>query len=246
MTMPVPAMPATGLIESTMGPATSPRAAWQFFKRAFDIFFSLCVLTAFAPLLAIIALAVRLTSVGPVLFRQQRVGHNGRLFTIYKFRSMHVTANPYARTPASDDDDRRVTRVGRLLRKTGLDELPQFFNVLKGDMSVVGPRPEMEFLVQTYTARQRRRLSVKPGITGPWQISEARREPIHENLQYDLYYIRHQSFLLDLEMIARTFLIMLRPRVYESPAQIESVAPPRPHISTVAIARNEQQTAEVT
>src|SRR5690606_5497970 len=128
----------------------------------------------------------------------------------------------------------------------GLDELPQFFNVLKGDMSVVGPRPEMEFLVQTYTARPRRRLSVKPGITGPWQISEARREPIHENLQYDLYYIRHQSFLLDLEMIARTFLIMLRPRVYESPAQIESVAPSRPHISTVAIARNEQQTAEVT
>jgi lipopolysaccharide/colanic/teichoic acid biosynthesis glycosyltransferase len=229
-----------------MGPTASRRVLQRFVKRGFDILFSLSVLIAFSPILAIIALAVRLTSVGPILFRQQRVGHNGLPFTIYKFRSMHVTANPYAKTPTSDDVDRRVTRVGRLLRKTGLDELPQFYNVLVGDMSVVGPRPEMEFIVQTYTPRQRRRLSMRPGITGPWQISEARREPIHENVQYDLYYIRHQSLLLDLEMIARTFLIMLRPRVYEPSTPIEAGSPPRPHISPVAVARTEQQTAEVT
>jgi len=228
-----------------MGPTSRNTRVYRLSKRLFDILFSLSVLALFSPILAVIAILVRCTSPGPILFRQQRVGRNGRLFTIYKFRTMDVSANPYATTPASDDRDRRVTPIGRILRKTGLDEFPQFYNVLVGEMSVVGPRPEMEFLVNTYTPRQRRRLSVTPGITGPWQISEARREPIHENVQYDLYYIRHQSLLLDLEMIFKTFLIMLRPRTVHD-ASLPEVAPavrmPSPH---PAMARTEQQAIEV-
>jgi len=164
------------------------------------------------PVIMLVAAAIRFTSRGPILFRQLRVGQNGKLFMIYKFRTMRVDTDPYAPTPKSDDFDSRVTRVGRLLRKSGLDELPQFLNVIKGEMSVVGPRPEMPFLVAQYTPRQRRRLSVLPGITGLWQISEARREPIHENLQYDLYYIRNRSAWLDFLIIARTCLILIRPR----------------------------------
>ncbi|HEY3320501.1 MAG TPA: sugar transferase [Planctomycetota bacterium] len=176
-----------------------------FTKRLFDILFSLIVL--FNPvslvLFPLIALLVRMTSPGPVFFAQQRIGQGGRAFIMYKFRTMHADAPAYAVTPRSSGDQ-RITLLGRWLRKLSIDELPQFWNVLRGDMSVVGPRPEMPQIVEHYTSLQRQRLCVKPGITGIWQISADRRNPIHENLDYDLYYIEKQSFFLDLMIILTT------------------------------------------
>ena len=181
-------------------------------KRMFDAVFSLCVLILSLPAIILVAAAIRLTSSGPAIFRQQRIGKDGKPFTIYKFRTMYVDAAPYATTPRSDDRDPRVTWIGRYLRRSGSDELPQFVNVLRGEMSVVGPRPEMPILVEQYTPRQRRRLRVLPGVTGLWQINEARRDPIHENLHFDMYYIRNRSAWLDLTLIARTCFVMVRRR----------------------------------
>lgn len=172
-------------------------------KRAFDIFFSISALLLTAPLIPMIALLIKLDSKGPVLFSQKRVGKDGRFFFMYKFRSMHVSASQYETSPSTDADP-RITRMGRWMRKYNIDEIPQFLNVLKGDMSVVGPRPEMAFVVDTYTPMQRQRLKVRPGITGLWQISTARNGAIHDNLDYDFYYTENQSFLLDLVVIAKT------------------------------------------
>lgn len=192
---------------------TRPDRAGRFYpaaKRLFDFTFACGALLLAAPVMLILVLGVWLGSPGPVFFRQRRVGRGGKLFTIYKFRTMHAGASPYAESPADDGDDSRVTSWGRILRKTGLDELPQFFNVLRGEMSVVGPRPEMPFLVSRHNRKQRRRLDVLPGVTGLWQISPARSEPIHENLRYDYYYLRHRSLGLDLQIIGGTLLVMLR------------------------------------
>jgi lipopolysaccharide/colanic/teichoic acid biosynthesis glycosyltransferase len=147
--------------------------------------------------------AIKLGSPGPVLFRQERVGKNGRLFTMLKFRSLSVEADPYQ--SASGIPVAQVTRVGRLLRGSALDELPQLLNVLRGDMSLVGPRPEMPFIVETYSEVERRRLSVRPGITGVWQMSVDRHGmEIHENMEYDLFYISNRSFLLDVVLLFET------------------------------------------
>jgi len=185
-----------------------PRATVRkvhFVKRAFDIVFSMLVLFNPATLILwpLIALVVRATSPGPALFKQERVGQGGRVFSMYKFRTMYAGAAAYAQTPQHEQDE-RITPVGRWLRKLSIDELPQFWNVLKGDMSVVGPRPEMPQIVATYNSIQRQRLCVKPGITGIWQISADRKNPIHENIDYDLYYIEKQSFCLDLMIILST------------------------------------------
>ncbi|MFG0297849.1 MAG: sugar transferase [Maioricimonas sp. JB045] len=201
------AVPARKLPLNTGHYDASPRPLFDRSKRCFDIVFSASVLLLTAPFSLLVALAIWLESGGPILFRQQRVGKNGRLFWIYKFRSMYPETPKYAITPTNDECDPRVTRVGRLLRKSGLDELPQFWCVLRGDMSVVGPRPEMPFIVEAYTPRARRRLRVLPGITGPWQISPHRHEPIHENLHYDLYYLAHRSLQLDLVLIVRTAVL---------------------------------------
>jgi lipopolysaccharide/colanic/teichoic acid biosynthesis glycosyltransferase len=122
---------------------------------------------------------------------------------MYKFRTMHVDVDPYAVAPRDSSDD-RITPYGCWLRGTSIDELPQLWNVLKGDMSLVGPRPEMPFIAETYDDWQRRRLSVKPGITGLWQILGRKDLPMHENLQYDFYYIRNRSLSLDLSILLRT------------------------------------------
>ena len=172
-------------------------------KRAFDIVFSLLVLASSLPLWPLLVALIKLTSRGPAFFAQQRIGQGGRPFKMFKFRTMNVDAPAYATTP-SHPGDQRITPVGRWLRKLSLDELPQFWNVLIGDMSVVGPRPEMPQIVALYTPIQRQRLSVKPGITGVWQISLDRKNPIHENIDYDLYYIEKQSFFLDLMIILTT------------------------------------------
>ncbi|MBI4568310.1 MAG: sugar transferase [Planctomycetes bacterium] len=187
------------------------RPNWMFrtLKRAVDILISAAVLSIFGLPMIIIAALVKITSPGPALFVQERVGKNGRLFRIFKFRSMRTDAPKYAITPQSADDP-RITAVGRFLRKTSLDELPQFFNVLAGDMSIVGPRPEMPFIVEKYTLTQRARLLVRPGITGLWQISADRKNPIHENLDYDFYYIQNQSLLMDLMIIIQTLFYAFR------------------------------------
>ena len=162
-----------------------------------------------APLLCAIAALVKFTSPGPVLFRQNRVGKDGRLFSMYKFRTMFRDAPRYAYSPKRGDDP-HITPVGRILRKTSLDELPQILNVLLGDMSLVGPRPEMPFIVEQYTPLQRQRLSVKPGITGLWQLSADRAFLIHENIEYDLYYVRNRSLFIDVAILLHTVLFAAR------------------------------------
>jgi len=176
---------------------------YEFAKRIFDLVFTLLILLVLSPALFAIGLVIRWTSDGGALFVQERVGKNGKLFKMYKFRTMYANAPKYEHSPVSASDP-RITRLGAFLRRTSLDELPQLLNVLRGQMSLVGPRPEMPFIVKGYTELQRQRLWVKPGITGLWQISADRARQIHENIHYDLYYIRHRSFFMDLAILLHT------------------------------------------
>lgn len=178
-------------------------------KRTFDLVVSGLLVLVFLPVMVIIALAILWVDGAPVLFRQRRVGYGGRTFHILKFRSMAVDAPKYAVTPESGKDP-RITTIGKFLRRSSLDELPQLLNVLRGDMSLVGPRPEMPFIVETYNDLQRQRLNAKPGITGLWQISPDRAQAIHENMDYDIYYIRNQSLLLDVAILAKTVVSVLK------------------------------------
>ncbi len=172
-------------------------------KRFIDILLSSLLLLILSPLMLAIVVAIRLNSRGPALFLQDRVGRNGELFKILKFRTMHTTAPRYERSPATASDP-RITRIGRVLRRTSLDELPQLINVLMGDMSLVGPRPEMPFVVEEHSQRSRQRVKVLPGITGLWQLSVDRAFPIHQNVQYDLYYIRNRNIWMDLAILFHT------------------------------------------
>lgn len=184
-------------------PERSETFGYPIAKRLLDISVSLTVLIATGIFFLVSAFLIKRESEGPVFFRQVRIGKDGRPFQMIKFRTMHVRDCGDAPAPDSEADP-RVTRVGRFLRRYSLDELPNFLNVLRGDMSVVGPRPEMPFIVDTYGPMDRERLRAKPGVTGLWQISYARKNAIHDNLDYDLYYIENQSFLLDLVIIALT------------------------------------------
>ncbi|HLI62396.1 MAG TPA: sugar transferase [Terriglobales bacterium] len=188
---------------------SADRTVYEFGKRLMDVVVAIILLLAFAGLAPMIALLVKLTSPGPVLFRQERVGKAGRRFTMYKFRTMYREAPAYGYSPGTAEDP-RVTPVGRFLRRTSLDELPQLINVLLGQMSLVGPRPEMPFLVEQYTPLQRRRLVVKPGMTGLWQLSADRAFQIHENIEYDLYYVRHRSLFMDVAILLHTLLFAAR------------------------------------
>ncbi len=172
-------------------------------KRGLDIAVAMTVMTVGAMFFLISAILIKRESPGPVFFHQTRIGKDGRPFRMIKFRTMHTTACGDALAPDTDNDP-RVTRMGRFLRRYSLDELPNFLNVLRGEMSVVGPRPEMPFIVDTYGPLDRERLRAKPGVTGLWQISYARSNAIHDNIDYDLYYIENQSLLLDLVIIALT------------------------------------------
>lgn len=178
-------------------------------KRFMDIALSSFLLLLFAPVMFLIAVAVCIDSSGRALFIQRRVGLDGKLFNILKFRSMHMNVPCYDVSPASSND-RRITRIGKFLRRTSLDELPQLINVLVGDMSLVGPRPEMPFIVNNYDVLQRRRLEVVPGITGLWQISADRASQIHENLHYDLAYIRHRTLCMDIAILVHTLFFAVR------------------------------------
>jgi lipopolysaccharide/colanic/teichoic acid biosynthesis glycosyltransferase len=185
------------------------RAGAVLLKRSMDVMVALALLILLLPMLAVVALLIRLESRGPALFRHRRVGERGKEFELWKFRSMRIDTLKYERSPTSTSDP-RLTRIGRLIRRVSFDEIPQLLNVLKGEMSLVGPRPEMAFIVNQYTSMERRRLLVKPGITGLWQISSGRMAPIHHNLQYDLYYIQHENALLDVAILLRTISAVIR------------------------------------
>jgi exopolysaccharide biosynthesis polyprenyl glycosylphosphotransferase len=171
-------------------------------KRAFDLLGGALALLLAAPLMAWVAWRLRRLGASP-LFAQERIGEGGRPFRMWKFRTLREDADPYAVAPC-DPADPRITEFGRWLRATSIDELPQLWNVLRGEMSLVGPRPEMPFIVAGYDEWQRRRLTVKPGITGLWQILGRKDLPMHDNLQYDFYYIRNRSLALDLSILLRT------------------------------------------
>lgn len=178
-------------------------------SRIMDLVFAVTMLLLLTPLLLITALLVRLDSPGPVFFRQKRIGLHGQAFTIFKFRTMGVQHCGSGISPSASTDP-RITRVGRWLRKTSIDELPQLWNVLRGDMALVGPRPEMPFIVEQYTPTQRARLDAMPGVTGVWQLSADRNRPIHENVHYDLYYLRHRSPFFDMAILLHTIFFAMR------------------------------------
>ena len=191
-------------------------------KRGFDLVVgSLLMILALPPML-VIAIAIRLDSSGHVIFRQERFGENGRLFGMYKFRTMVAGAEAQQaqvniQTEDNDvlhkrPDDPRVTKVGHFLRRYSLDELPQLMNVIKGDMSLVGPRPEMPWLVDRYESWQRKRFSVPQGITGWWQINGRSDKPMHLNTDDDLYYVYNYSLWLDIQILLRTPLAVLQGR----------------------------------
>lgn len=200
---------ADGLLITSYGAAIEERRFYDTFKRSFDLLVGTLLLALTLPAWVVIALWIRLTSPGPIFFRQQRTGQNGKPFNMLKFRSMYVDAPVYAASP-QDSADRRITPAGRILRKTSLDELPQLLNVLKGDMSLVGPRPEMPFVTRDYGEVERVRLEVPQGLTGFWQLSADRKYSIHESIEYDLYYIENRGFFLDLAIILHTVLFAMR------------------------------------
>jgi Undecaprenyl-phosphate glucose phosphotransferase len=189
-------------------PADSP--LYVILKRAFDLAFSASMLILAAPVFFLIAIAIWLSSPGPIIFVQERVGLNGKLFRMFKFRTMKTTSAEESDTRWTVQGDPRCTRVGKILRKTGLDELPQFFNVLKGEMSVVGPRPERPILVQKFmqsVGNYNRRHYLKVGITGWAQVNGWRGDTsIAKRVEYDLYYVRHWTMTFDLLIVALTLV----------------------------------------
>lgn len=178
-------------------------------KRGCDVIGSLILLFVLLPVLFLVAILIKMDSRGPVFFRHYRVGRDGHPFVLWKFRSMRTDVPAYETSPRTIVDN-RLTRVGRVIRRLSVDEMPQLINVLKGEMSLVGPRPEMPFIVARYHHVERKRLAARPGITGLWQISPARAFPIHENLQYDLYYLRNQNLFLDCAIVFRTIAAVIR------------------------------------
>ena len=210
----------------TQGEATPPGPLYRAAKRAFDVVVSALLLALAAPLLAVLALIVRLESPGPAFYRQPRIGQHGRPFAMYKLRTMragadaqlHELVRPLAGGPPQRGpqfvyklpNDPRITRVGRILRKTSLDELPQLLNVLRGEMSLVGPRPELPEVIIHYETWQLARLALPPGLTGWWQVNGRSNHPMHLSTAYDLYYLRHASFVFDLAILARTVGAVLR------------------------------------
>lgn len=196
-------IPLIGVRERVLTPAQ------RLLKRLFDILFSGLTLIITSPALLIISIAIRLDSPGPVIYKQQRIGEYGRVFTMMKFRSMYINAGDPGNEYSKKRFDPRVTRVGRFLRRTSLDELPQFLNILRGDMSIVGPRPEMPGLVSRYEWWQRKRFEVPQGLTGWWQINGRSDKPMHLHTEDDLFYIRNYSLWLDIQICFRTVFAII-------------------------------------
>jgi len=207
----------------------SMNQGYQRTKRILDIIFTLLILIPLCIVIVIVAVFIRLDSAGPIFFRQKRVGQNGVEFNILKFRSMYVNSDDSRHREAITKymngqklgesttgdlsykvvDDPRVTRVGRFLRKTSIDELPQFFNVLRGEMTLVGPRPPLSYEVDLYSSRDMLRLSGKPGLTGPWQVYGRSRVSFQAMVEMDIAYLQRQTLLEDLKLIALTVPVMI-------------------------------------
>ncbi len=185
-------------------------------KRVIDIVISAMVLVVFLPLIAVVALLVRLFMGSPVLFTQKRPGRDGKAFKLYKFRSM-LDANGLDGRPLADHE--RMSSFGNLLRKLSLDELPQLLNVLKGDMSLVGPRPLLAEYLDRYTPEQARRHEVRPGLTGLAQVSGRNDLPWEEKFRLDVYYVDHHTMILDVEIMMKTVLKLIRPEGIDQQGQ---------------------------
>jgi exopolysaccharide biosynthesis polyprenyl glycosylphosphotransferase len=200
--------------------ATALSEYQRIIKRIFDLVFTVILLILFLPVMAVVALAVWLDDGRPILYTQQRVGENGKLFKFYKFRTMIKNAETFQKQVGTINDqgdlihktayDPRVTRLGRVLRRFSLDELPQFFNVLSGNMSLVGPRPELPYLVDLYQPWQRKRFDVPQGATGWWQIHGRSDRPMHLHTEDDLYYIQNYSIWLDIKILIQTAWVIIR------------------------------------
>jgi exopolysaccharide biosynthesis polyprenyl glycosylphosphotransferase len=188
-------------------------------KRAFDLFLSFLALPFVAPIMLLCSIAIKLDSKGPVFYRSKRVGENGRIFQMLKFRTMVEDADQKQNNVLKIDekghmfhklrDDPRITKVGKYLRRWSLDEFPQIINVIKGEMSIVGPRPEMPWLVEKYELWQRKRFALPQGVTGWWQVHGRSDKPMHLNTQDDLYYVQHYSIWLDIQIIIMTIWVVL-------------------------------------
>jgi lipopolysaccharide/colanic/teichoic acid biosynthesis glycosyltransferase len=178
-------------------------------SRVLDIVLAAIGLVLAAPLLLMAAIAIKLDSRGPVIYRQRRVGKNGQQFEVYKLRTMRLGADPVGVGTPVLEDDPRVTRVGGLLRRLSLDEIPNLVNVLRGELAIVGPRPTLAAQVELYTERQRRRLEVKPGITGWAQVNGRAGIPWEDRIELDVWYVDNRSLALDLRILARTARLLL-------------------------------------
>ncbi len=208
--------------------AISLNSRYLLYKRALDITVTVLLLPLLLLVSVVVAVLIRLDSEGPVLFKQKRVGRNGVEFYMYKFRSMYVNADEtvhrqaiklYMNGEALNNGsskhiyklaaDSRVTRIGRFIRKTSIDELPQFINVLRGEMSLVGPRPPTSYEVEDYTSQSLLRLCGKPGLTGPWQVYGRSCVPFADMVEMDIDYLRRQSIWLDIKLIVLTLPVML-------------------------------------
>lgn len=184
-------------------------------KRIFDILFTLLAVVLLVPVFVVLSIVIKLSSKGSAIFKQQRAGKDGQPFTFYKFRTMKTDADPFGASPKSSDDT-RLTKIGKFLREYSLDELPQLFNVLKGDMSLVGPRPLYVSQMAEWNERQKKRLDVKPGLTGFAQIAGRGGLTQEEKLELDVRYVEKMSLWLDFKIIAKTICqIFVRKDIYE-------------------------------
>ena len=180
---------------------------YRYFKRFLDIVLSIIGLILTLPINLVIAIIIKCTSEGPVIFKQERLGKGGKVFTMYKFRSMANNSEHTGSGVYSGKDDPRVTKIGKFIRKTSIDEFPQFLNILKGDMSFIGPRPVLTYHPWTYdkyTKKQLKRFEVRPGITGWAQIHGRKTAEWNDRLKYDAYYVEHLSFVLDVKILFKT------------------------------------------
>src|SRR5271156_3705635 len=198
-----------GLMVTTFDGDGAHPLPYILFKRVLDLLLSSLLILLTLPMWLVAAIMVKATSRGPVFFRQERTGQSGRRFVMLKFRSMYVDTPTYERSPESATD-KRITPAGRFLRRTSLDELPQLLNVLMGEMSLVGPRPEMPYITDTYTPLERRRLSVPQGLTGLWQLKGGRQFVIHEALEYAFYYIENRGSFLDFAILLHTLFFSMK------------------------------------
>ncbi|MCT4593951.1 MAG: sugar transferase [Anaeromicrobium sp.] len=181
----------------------------MFIKNLFDKIMSLIILLILSPVLIVIGVLIKLDSKGPVFFIQERVGLNEKLFNVYKFRTMVTNAYEISGY-YTEENDPRITKIGKLLRKTSLDELPQLINILKGDMSIIGPRPTLEYQVKEYNDFQRQRLKMKPGVTGWAQVNGRNSISWPNRIEYDVEYVNNYSFMFDIKILLKTIRVVLK------------------------------------